>query len=178
MTNVTGMPYRYMNITASNITDADITNATIRFGVNRSWILNESIEEDTIRLNRYNDTCGNWTVLPTTRINRTGKNVSIYFEALTSGFSLFAITGERKATMTVTTPAATEITEKNDEKVEGASTWIAGTPTGTSTETSTPSGVQDAIAWNNILIASLCIAIIIVGIIFWRRKRRQGFSGF
>lgn len=170
LTNLTGVSYRYMNITASNITDADLMNATIRFGVNSSWVVDESIDEDTIRLNRYSDTDGNWTVLPTTKINETENNASIYFEAITPGFSLFLITGEQKIGMVVaeTTPAPTS-TQIAGGKINGASTWIPEM----SAEASTPVAVQTEVSGSIILIlliASLSV-ILIASVIFWRRKR-------
>jgi PGF-pre-PGF domain-containing protein len=158
ITNLTGVLYRYVNITATNITDADLINATVRFGVNRSWIVDESIDEDTIRLNRYNYTDENWTVLPTTKINETENNATVYFEVITPGFSLFLITGEQKIGMEVakTTPAPTS-TQIADEKIKGASTWIPEMPA----ETSTPVEVQTEISGSFILIiliASLSVA--------------------
>ena len=171
ITNLTGVSYRYMNITASNITDADLINATIRFGVNRSWIVDESIAVDTIRLNRYNDTDGNWTMLPTTKINETENSASIYFEAITPVFSLFSITGEQKIGMVVAeiTPAQTS-TQIADEKINGASIWIPEM----SAETSTSVEVQTEVSGSIILIiliASLSVILIASVVIFWRRKR-------
>jgi hypothetical protein len=170
ITNLTGVLYRYVNITATNITDADLINATVRFGVNRSWIVDESIDEDTIRLNRYNYTDENWTVLPTTKINETENNATVYFEVITPGFSLFLITGEQKIGMEVakTTPAPTS-TQIADEKIKGASTWIPEMPA----ETSTPVEVQTEISGSFILIiliASLSV-ILTASVIFRRRKR-------
>ena len=162
-TGITGIVYRYLNITTSNITDEDIINATIRFGVSRSWIQDTSIDEASIRLNRYNDTNRNWTVLPTTRINETKNDASICFEAVTQGFSLFAITGRE---MTVV-----PLTGIPDSEIAGASTWEPMIPSAPLTKTQAAPQEEKSVGWNTIPIAPL-IAVIIAGTagIIYRRK--------
>jgi len=88
---VFGIPYSYFNITATNLTANVAVTAKIEFKVNKSWITENNLNETTIKLNRYD---GNWTVLPTSKLSED--EVSFYFEAKTSGFSLFAISGEKK----------------------------------------------------------------------------------
>ncbi|NIA12104.1 MAG: PGF-pre-PGF domain-containing protein [Nitrospiraceae bacterium] len=105
-----GMVYDYLSITATNLTDVNVT-AKVEFKVNKSRIVDENVDETTIKLNRYD---GSWTALPTYKINED--NVSVYFEAETPGFSVFAISGEKKvdaeATSTIapaTTPTSTPV---------------------------------------------------------------------
>jgi PGF-pre-PGF domain-containing protein len=123
--DASGIPYSYFNITATNLT-ANMT-AKIEFKVNKSWISGNNINETTIILNRYD---GNWTVLPTSKLSED--DIFFYFEAETSVFSLFAISGEKKGGASPTpthefgetpTPVATP------EPEEGAS---VSTPTPTS----------------------------------------------
>lgn len=92
ITNVSGIPYRYFNITATNMSPMDIRLATIEFRVNRTWIADNNIDEATITLYRY--TAHNWSALPTTKVNED--NASSYFASETPAFSLFAIAGEQK----------------------------------------------------------------------------------
>ncbi|MDD4254851.1 MAG: PGF-pre-PGF domain-containing protein [Methanofollis sp.] len=92
-----GVAYQYLNITAPDMTDANVS-ATILFRVNRSWIADESIDEETITLYRYN---GSWTALPTSFVREDDDY--LYFEATSPGFSVFAISGEKAALASVTT---------------------------------------------------------------------------
>lgn len=105
ITNVTGIPYCYFNITTTNLTATDIATATIEFKVNKSWINENDIDETTITLNRYSNITGNWRALPTTKIEED--NTSLYFESETPGFSFFAVSGEKKTVTMATTEAPT-----------------------------------------------------------------------
>jgi PGF-pre-PGF domain-containing protein len=89
-----GISYRYLNITAENLTEEDLKNATIRFRVNLSWIAENEIDEEEITLQRYNETAENWIELPTRKIGE--ENESMLYESISPGFSIFAITGEMK----------------------------------------------------------------------------------
>ncbi|RLJ00149.1 MAG: hypothetical protein DRP06_02445 [Candidatus Aenigmatarchaeota archaeon] len=68
-------------------TSSIITNATIEFSVNNSWIINNNIL--IISMLRYNN---NWIKLKTEVINQTA--TQILYKAYTNGFSYFAIAGE------------------------------------------------------------------------------------
>jgi PGF-pre-PGF domain-containing protein len=86
-----GAIYKYLEITKSNITDDDISVANIRFKVERPWTTDNFINFSTIQLNKYKD--GDWIGLPTDFLG--SDDAYHYFEAQTSSFSLFAISGER-----------------------------------------------------------------------------------
>ena len=74
----------------TNIDAAEVRSATIEFQVPRYWIAQMNIDNRTIRLLRLN---GGWHELPT---NLVGADpIYFYYEAVTSGFSLFAVMGER-----------------------------------------------------------------------------------
>ncbi|TES83424.1 MAG: PGF-pre-PGF domain-containing protein, partial [Hadesarchaea archaeon] len=90
--------YSYLDIT-TNVGAAEVREATIGFKVSRSWITQNSIDERTIRLLRYG---GEWQALSTSLVGTDSTHV--YFEATTPGFSLFAVTGERRAVPPVVTP--------------------------------------------------------------------------
>lgn len=87
----TGSTYQYLEISKSNIKDEDIKNAKVKFKVERSWINENSIDEDTVSMNRLEQ---NWKKLPTIKLGEDESNV--YYEAETPGFSVFAITGEKR----------------------------------------------------------------------------------
>ncbi len=118
ITNVPGIPYCYFKITTSNLTDTDITSATIEFKVNKTWINERNIDEATITLNKYSDINNNWSVLPTLKIEED--NTSFYFESETQSFSLFAISGEEK-TVDLATEAGAETETPMPEAIAGPS---------------------------------------------------------
>jgi PGF-pre-PGF domain-containing protein len=91
--------YAYLDIKATNIATADIENAKIKFHVEKSWVDANNINISTITMNRYVD--GAWTALPTTSTSFDG--TSYYFEAISPGLSVFAITAEKIAIPTTTT---------------------------------------------------------------------------
>ncbi len=87
-----GKNYGYFNISGENIEDKDIEKATIQFKVEKSWIGENNIDVNTIKLSRYSE--GKWSAIATVRVDEDG--TYFYFEAESPGFSTFAITGEEK----------------------------------------------------------------------------------
>ncbi|MDI6798764.1 MAG: PGF-pre-PGF domain-containing protein [Candidatus Aenigmarchaeota archaeon] len=87
---VSGKPYRYINIVGENIRDEDISQAKIKFLVEKSWISGNNIDANTIVLYRFSD--NKWNKLATTKVSEDTDY--IYYEAQTPGFSYFAISGE------------------------------------------------------------------------------------
>lgn len=163
ITNVSGIPYCYFNITTTNLTAADITNATIEFKVNKTWLNESNVDETTIKLNRYSDINNNWGALPTSKVEED--NASLYFESETPGFSLFAISGEGK-TARMTTEAGAEI-EKETPIPE-----VTAPPTPTSTPTPIPAPAPvPRIPMSLILI--VIAVIVIAGVIIAVQRRKK-----
>jgi PGF-pre-PGF domain-containing protein len=92
VSSVSGSVYRYIDITPST-TASNIQAGKIKFKVAKSWLNTNNIEETTVRLNRLVGTT--WAKLSTTKVSEDGLN--IYYEAVTPGFSTFAISGEKKS---------------------------------------------------------------------------------
>ena len=87
-----GTTYKYLNIVAENITDAQIGSVVIRFKVEKSWIILNYIDIATITLNRYDPLAGEWTSLPTTFLSED--DTYAYFSAVSPGLSVFGISGQ------------------------------------------------------------------------------------
>lgn len=85
-----GAIYQYIEISKANFENSNIDNATIEFKVNASWILSNNISN--VSLARYNNA---WVRLPTTLVNATAEYKM--YKAYASGFSYFAIVGEKAA---------------------------------------------------------------------------------
>jgi hypothetical protein len=110
-----GITYQYFDVYKYNLEDFNIEKAKIKFAVNRSWIDKNNINKSTIALNRYtldSSITGAflgfinsftspitgfsiayepWTKLDTRKISET--ETEIFYEAESSGLSVFAITG-------------------------------------------------------------------------------------
>ncbi|MDR7666599.1 PGF-pre-PGF domain-containing protein [Methanosarcina sp. Z-7115] len=119
-TLVSGLPsgevYKSFNVWVGNggvATSKNIENPVVCFKVEKAWIKDKKINQDSITLNRYSDK--KWEQFP---VNRSGEdNKYLYFTAKTSGFSSFAITGTAKPSSKETEKglqlASTETTNKN-----------------------------------------------------------------
>ncbi len=86
-----GVAYRYLNIVAENITDADIDVVLIEFRVEKAWVSAENIDPDTIALRRWDPIAEEWVSLPTTMIGED--DTYFYYSAESPGLSIFAVSG-------------------------------------------------------------------------------------
>ena len=84
--------YQYLNITPQNIVESNLGSVKLTFRVERTWITDNNIDENTVSLNRYHN--GVWNELTTTKSSED--ETYIYYQAETPGFSIFVITGEEK----------------------------------------------------------------------------------
>jgi len=95
-----GNVYHYIEIQKENIEDKDISSVKIDFMVEKTWIINSNINASTIALQRYAEE--KWNKLSTTK---TGEDDNyVYYQALSPGLSVFAITGEKVVTPTEEKP--------------------------------------------------------------------------
>jgi len=107
---IEGDVYKYIEVTKTNIEDADVNKVRIKFKVKKTWINDNNIDPDTVVLSRYAD--GEWNKLPTTKLSEDDDYY--YYEAESPGLSVFAITGEKvtiETTIGVTTvpPSVTTV---------------------------------------------------------------------
>ena len=102
-----GTAYTYLDIEVENPGAAKI-EGKVEFKVAKSWIADNSIDEATVKLNRYDENGGNWNALTTSKVGED--DATVLFDAQTPGFSLFGVTGEKKAeveTAAAATPTPT-----------------------------------------------------------------------
>ena len=82
-----GVTFAYLELS----TDASIDNATIEFTVPRSWLIQNSVGENTVDLYHYSN--NEWRKLPTAKV---GENSAyIFYSAVSPGLSTFAISGQQ-----------------------------------------------------------------------------------
>ena len=111
-----------------------------------------NIEEATIKLNRYD---GNWTALPTSKIDED--IASVYFEAATPGLSLFAITGEKKEEVAVV--AVTPTPTLAVPTTTTPATTPSPTPSPTPVPTSKVPGFEAIFATSSLLITYMYLFV-------------------
>lgn len=126
--------YRCFKFVAENITDAQIENVIIEFEVEKSWISEHSIDEETITFGRFENEIVEITTpegepiaremlvqvdLPTTRL---GENASyIYLTSTSPSLSYFAITGEGEEWPPENVPEEASENGSGDGKSSGGS---------------------------------------------------------
>lgn len=99
---VSGKVYHYIQIDKVNVTDADVNKTTIKFKVEKSWISNNGIDESKVALHRY---AGNaWNKLTTAKTGDDSEYV--YYESVSPGLSVFAVSGEVKVAPPAEQPPA------------------------------------------------------------------------
>lgn len=88
-----GEVYKYFNVWVGNsgfATSSNIENPAICFKVEKSWLQDENIDQDSITLNSYSNKT--WEEIPVSLLKDDSRY--LYFTADVSGYSFFAITGK------------------------------------------------------------------------------------
>jgi len=155
---VSGKIYKYIEIETSNLADENISKVDIQFPVNKTWIVDNDIDSNTVALNRYTTT---WKKLPTVKIDEDSDY--LYYEAEAPGLSIFAVTGEPKTTTTITTETTTTTTTITTE------TTTSSIPTPEETTTTLPP-TQERFPIQYLLIGILILLLISVGFWFYSGK--------
>lgn len=86
-----GLIFKYLDISVTNVSASDIANVTIKFQVEKNWVNLNGIDASTIILYRYFN--NSWRTLPTIKINET--TVILNFQSISPGLSVFAIAGQK-----------------------------------------------------------------------------------
>ncbi len=135
-----GEVYKYFNLWVGNsgfATSKNIENSVVCFKVEKSWIQDKKIDQNSVTLNRYEDK--KWSQLPVKCIKEDNKY--LYFTAETPGFSFFAITGKatEKEKVSETKPSTdTSKPQKNSTVLENGSEQKTKQETGKNKITSIP----------------------------------------
>lgn len=109
-----GRVYAYTEIDVTNLQNADIDAAIIKFKVPKSWLASNNFTVGDIALYRLRTS---WQALSTR--NTSEDNSTVYFEADTTGFSLFAIFASTPI-ITITNETANETANETNETNETA----------------------------------------------------------
>ena len=123
-----GTIYQILDIDSSNLPEAGIDEAKIKFKIPLIWFEDNDLDPFTVRLMRYNN---GWQELETTITNED--STYIYFESITPGFSYFVITAEKKIesaettteeTTAETTTEETTAEETQEEDPKSSLAWL------------------------------------------------------
>ncbi|MCK4735759.1 MAG: PGF-pre-PGF domain-containing protein [Methanophagales archaeon] len=154
--------YTYLDIEVENAGGAKI-EGRVEFKVANSWIADNNIGEATVKLNRYDESGGNWNALTTSKVGED--DATVFFDAQTPGFSMFAVTGEKK--VEVETAAAATPTPTPTTAVAAATPAAApaATPTPSPTPASKTPGFEVIFA-----VVSLAVAYLVV---FGKKGKRS-----
>jgi len=109
-----GEVYRYFNLWVGNAgfaTEKNIENPVVCFKVEKSWLQDKKIDQNSITLNRYSDK--KWSELPIKLLREDNKY--LYFTADTPGFTHFAITGKAAEKPTADKKPAADTSELEEE---------------------------------------------------------------
>lgn len=103
LTDETGKVYKNLSITKSSF--ENISGAAIKFKVNNTWLDENSINPATVKLSRSEKS--SWSTLPTALLGRDAGFTS--YQAVVSGFSIFAIAGNFKTPPPLSGEASDEV---------------------------------------------------------------------
>jgi len=111
--------YRHLNIWVGNegfASPENIENAVVGFRVEKNWFPEKGIDKDSVLLYRYANE--SWEGLRTVK---SGEDEEFfYFESRTSGFSLFAVTGQELAVDISSTPVSPDEAEESQVPENGS----------------------------------------------------------
>lgn len=142
ITPVVGDAHMYMKIHVFGLSDNNIEQATIKFKVEKSWMEENNLNDTDVKLYRYYES--EWVELETMPINSAGSYV--YYEAVTPGFSYFAISGESSQAIVTTTT----------------------TTTISSNQVTTTTTAYDMLGDSYFQVGSLVLIILVVVIVLWK----------
>jgi PGF-pre-PGF domain-containing protein len=144
--------YSYVSVVKQNINDQDISSATIKFKVEKTWVTQKGIDSSTIALYRYSNSV--WNKLETSKLSED--STYYYFQAKTPGFSYFAISGAQASAVTTTTTT-----------LPGATTTVPS-----ATTTVPEAGAANTTGLTAVtILAIVVIVLILIGLLIFRPKK-------
>lgn len=109
-----GTVYSYIELTKTNVTDADLSLVKIKFRVPKSWAASNNIDPLKVSLYRYTSS---WDKLLTTQTSADA--TYYYYEAVSPGLSTFAVAGEKIVAATPAAPVLTIVSPAAGASVVG-----------------------------------------------------------
>lgn len=123
-----GIIYENDNIWVNVPNPNYVSNASVKFWVDKAWISNNNVDPNIIALYRYKD--GKWNKLSTEKLFEV--ETAIAYVAYTLGFGSVAVSGEKKIETTPTlifTPTATPVQTPSPGPAEAPAPTTTTKPT-------------------------------------------------
>jgi PGF-pre-PGF domain-containing protein len=136
---------KYFQIAFENITSQEIQLGYIIFKVEKEWIEQYALNKWGVFLERYDPEFTRWVILPTKKVKEDERYV--YYSAVTSHFSLFAIAGSQAVTAQKFKTANLVISPA--EAKPGEAVTISADVTNTSRRSSNANGTYVSTLWIN-----------------------------
>ncbi|MFH1630932.1 MAG: PGF-pre-PGF domain-containing protein [Candidatus Aenigmatarchaeota archaeon] len=156
--------YKWLEIQKTGLTDSNLNgNVQIKFFVDNTWLTTNNVNENSIKLLRYNN--GAWTELATTK-NSKGATLTTY-TALTPGFSYFAVAGTATTTTTTTTPTPT--TTSTGDATTTTTTTVEDTGLGTPAGQYTGAEGEATPLPMEAVVGIIIVLVVIAGAIYYTK---------
>lgn len=171
-----GPIYQFLFFTLTNMDDSDIQNAVIDFSIPNKWLNDNDVDSSEITLMRFND--GGWDELLT--IITSSDSVNVYFEAVTPGFSYFAIGKKSENIAEETVEEETikeETTQEEAEEVKKAET--AEEVKETEEETAEKESEKSALKKSNLIsyiiysLIGVSVVCLVILLFFWFSGKKE-----
>ncbi|VVB61710.1 Uncharacterised protein [uncultured archaeon] len=146
-----GTVFEYISFSMDNITDSQISSASITFKVTSAWLSSNNLDSSTVTLYRYSG--GKWVALSTSSAKGSTATSSNYV-ADTPGFSYFAIAAQVKSTTTQQTLTASTQTTGN--------TTQNSTSNSTSAKNETAGNASVSLGYGSKTITILIIVVVLI----------------
>ncbi|HIH42130.1 TPA: PGF-pre-PGF domain-containing protein [Candidatus Woesearchaeota archaeon] len=164
----TGKVHSYLKVDTQNLKDTDIKSAKFKFKVEKSWLTANNYQISDVLLTRFDGV--KWTDLPTKSLGATDGVET--FEAVSPGFSTFAIVGRtkveavkaveeaKKAEDAAKTPEVKE-EPKAEEKKEEKKAETPVIPT------------QPKKPYTGWIVALIIVVVAVAGYFVWQKKKND-----
>ncbi|MFH1591433.1 MAG: PGF-pre-PGF domain-containing protein [archaeon] len=166
LTEVEGVAYKYIEVEEKNIGNDDISWAELSFKVEKTWLVNNGLNADSVSLFRWEN--GAWTQLKTKRVTWDG--VYEYYTADSPGLSYFVISG---AVVTVEPEPMPEPEPEPTPPVEEPTEAPVVVTPDTETETEPEAGPEKGGISASGIIALALLVIVFAGIFFLVHKKQE-----
>ncbi|TAL55586.1 MAG: PGF-pre-PGF domain-containing protein, partial [Nanoarchaeota archaeon] len=156
--------FQYIDLVTTNIPEANIKQATVKFAVNKTWLTVNNIQEANVYLLRYVN--GAWAPL-TTQILASG-DTSVTYLASTPGFSHFAIGGKPSAASATAPSPPPPSTVGNETTGQNTPEQTNKTGAGTVIKKTSKPIIGPTTFW----IIALVVIVAVVGIYFFLTQKK------
>lgn len=165
--SISGKTYQFIEINTSNLPESNIKSSKLAFDVTKSWLLQNGYAPDDVVLLRYNS--GDWQKLTTSRISDDSNNYR--YEAVTPGFSTFAVAADKTAAPAPAQPSANQTSPSPASSEKQTAPSSSTNQTEPSAQISIP-GIP-GLAIDLMTGVIMMIVILIVGYIYYAKIRKK-----